>query len=105
METKVLRSYWIFVLQYIDAHRTYFWPSAPKQSLSENILEKTQSIRRSKKMILRTILDSIKYDFEVKERVESKDEDAGHMLVINEGDYDNAQCRYLWRLLEDGIHS
>ena len=46
-------------------------------------------------MILRTILDSIKYDFEVKDRVESKDEDAGHMLVINEGDYDNAQCRYL----------
>ena len=36
-------------------------------------------------MILRTILDSIKYDFEVKDRKEPKDEDAGHMLVINEG--------------------
>ena len=51
-------------------------------------------------MILRTILDSIKYDFEVTERVESKDEDAGHLLVINEGtnhreDYDTALCRFL----------
>ena len=48
-------------------------------------LEITQSFGRSKKMILRTILDYIKDDFEFKDREESEDEDTGHMLLVKEG--------------------